>query len=195
MPTQMKRLISLTVAVCVWSVTGALAQRARTVSDPQKRDAQPQTPAPAPAPQSVKAKYEGGVVGYLKKQDGTLKFDDANHRLVFLDKNAHEYFPIPYSAIIALYPETHSVQPTSARVISSVPTPYGIGMLGMLARKKLRYMIVQYNDPDTKANGVASFKLDDKDLLLSVISTLAQKSELTQRGEAYVRTDKASATP
>ena len=194
----MNRLIRLLpAAACVLLLTtGLFAQRARTVSDPQKPDIKTQaTPAPAPAPETVKAKYEGGVIGYSKKQTGTLKFDDANHRLVFRDKYAREYFPIPYSAIIALYPETHSVQPTSARVIGAIPSPYGVGMLSMLVRKKLRYMIVQYNDPDTKASGVASFKLDDKDMLLSVLATLAQKSELTQRGEAYVRTDKASATP
>ena len=190
----MNKLIRLwPAAACVLLLTTSLcAQRARTVSDPQKPNAQTQA---TPAPQTVKAKYEGGVIGYSKKQDGTLKFDDANQRIVFLDKNSREYFPIPYQAITALYPETHSVQPTSARVISAVPTPYGIGMLGMLARKKLRYMIVQYNDPDTKASGVTNFKLDDKDLLLSVIATLAQKSELTQRGEAYVRTNNARATP
>jgi hypothetical protein len=194
----MNKLISLLAAVAcaLLLATGMYAQRSRTVSDPQKTEANtPATPAPAPAPETVKAKYEGGVVGYLKKQDGTLKFDDANHRLVFRDKFAREYFPIPYGAITALYPETHSVQPTSARVIGAMPTPYGIGMLSMLARKKVRYMIVQYNDPDTKASGVTSFKLDNKEMVLSVINTLAQKSELTQRGEAYVRTDKASATP
>ncbi|MCV4633028.1 hypothetical protein OFB83_30980, partial [Escherichia coli] len=35
-----------------------------------------------PAPQSFKAKYEGGILGYNRKLDGTLQFDDANSRLV-----------------------------------------------------------------------------------------------------------------
>src|SRR2546423_6047056 len=147
----MKRSSSLlTGAVCILLLaTGAWAQRARTVSEPPKPDAQAQ-PTPAPAPQTVKAKYEGGVIGYAQKQTGTLKFDDANNRLVFLDKNSREYFAIPYSSMTALYPETHSVRPTSAQVIGAVPAPYGLNLLTLAWRNKLRYMIVHYNDPDTK---------------------------------------------
>jgi hypothetical protein len=192
-------LLPVALSLILAATMGALAQRARTVSDPNKPDnkAQPTTTATttAPAPASVKAKYEGGVVGYRQKQTGTLKFDDASSRLVFQDKSAHELFPIPYRAIISIYPETHAVQPTAARVAGAVPAPYGLNMLSMLARQHVRYLIVQYSDPDTHASGVTSFKLENKETLNSVLSTLAQKAELTQRGDAYVRTDKASTTP
>jgi hypothetical protein len=192
----MKKLMRfLPVAACVLVLaSGAAAQRARTMSDPQPT---PQTqPDVPPAPPVVKAKYEGGVIGYPKKQTGTLVFDDPNHRLVFRDKEQREYVPLPYEAITALYPSTRAVQPTSARVIGAVPAPYGLNMLSLLARKKVRYMVVQYYDPDTKAAGITSFKLDSKELLESVLVTTAQKAELVQRGEAWVRKPKdVSSTP
>lgn len=190
------RWLPVAVSLMLMAATGALAQRARTVSDAHKSDNKVRpTDIATTAPAAVKAKYEGGVVGFRKKETGTLKFEDTSSRLIFQDKTAHEVFPIPYRSITSIYPETHAVQPTAARVAGAVPAPYGLNMLSLLARQHLRYLIVQYNDPDTHASGVASFKLDDKETLNSVLSTLAQKAELTQRGDAYVRTDKASATP
>src|SRR5688572_16988503 len=59
----------------------AYAQRPRTM-DPAKGDSAQSAPTPPPAPQTFKAKYEGGVIGYTKKQDGTLSFDDTNSRLI-----------------------------------------------------------------------------------------------------------------
>jgi hypothetical protein len=171
---------------------GALAQRARTVSDPPAPADAKTTPAPAPA--SVKAKYEGGIFGYMKKQTGTLNFDDANDRLVFRDKQGKEYVHVPYDSISVVYPNTKAQTTTTGRVISSVPTPYGVGLLGLLMRDKTRYMVLHFNDPDTKANGVTSFKLESKELLASVIHTLAEKAELTPRGEAYVRKSKITAS-
>src|SRR5207237_10688666 len=93
--TDIKRFIRLLPAAparLLLLANGAWAQRARTVSDPAKTDAQPHpTATPAPAPQTVKAKYEGGIFGYNKKQTGTLSFDDTSRRLIFRDKQGHEY--------------------------------------------------------------------------------------------------------
>lgn len=82
-------------------------QRPRTM-DTTKDDVAQATPKPPPAPQTFKAKYEGGVIGYTKKQDGTLTFDDTNSRLVFRDKQQKEVLFIPYGAISAAYPDTQS---------------------------------------------------------------------------------------
>ncbi|HEX8069898.1 MAG TPA: hypothetical protein VF546_08105 [Pyrinomonadaceae bacterium] len=174
----------LPAAACVLLLTtGAFAQRARTVSEPQPTpSAQPSVP---PAPATVKAKYEGGYFGYNKKQTGTLTFDDANHRLVFRDQEGHEYLSFPYAAVAAVYGDTKSRRPTAATVAGSVPSIYALPAL--LVRAKYRYLIMQFNDPDTHVQGTASFKLGTKELLDSMVATVAQKAELVRRGEAWVR--------
>ena len=163
---------------------GVYGQRPRTM-DPAKNEPSPAPAAPAPA--SVKAKYEGGVVGYSKKQDGMLSFDDTNQRLVFRNKYQKEVLFIPYAAITAAYPDTQSRRPTAATVIGSVPAPYGLNIPAWFVKKKYRYMNLHFADPDTNVSGIASFKLENKEILGSVLSTLAGKSGLTQRGEGYVR--------
>ncbi|HEY6118630.1 MAG TPA: hypothetical protein VIV66_01665, partial [Pyrinomonadaceae bacterium] len=112
------KLYAVLLVVGILSV-GAYAQRPRTI-DPAKSDtAQPASTQPAP--QSIKAKYEGGVIGYAKKQEGTLNFDDVNQRLVFRNKQQKEVLFIPYGAVSAAYPDTQSRRPTAATVLGSVP--------------------------------------------------------------------------
>ncbi len=193
----MKRFnLLLTTATCglLLLATGAWAQRARTVGEPQKTDTKPQSmPTPPPAPPTVKAKYEGGVFGYNKRQTGTLTFDDANNRLVFRDKQGHEYISIPYPSIAAVYGDTQSRRPTAAGVLGSASI---YTLPALLIRKKYRYLTMQFNDPDTRVSGTTSFKVDSKELLDSLVATVGQKSDLEPRGEAYVRKPKAaSATP
>ena len=175
-------------AAALAAAAGVRAQRPRT-ADPQT-PAPAATPRPAPAPASVKAKYEGGVVGY-RKSDGTLNFDDANGRLMFRDKTNRELFSIPYKAVVMAWPDTRSHTSTAGRVISAVP--YG-GLPGLLMRSKTRYLNIRYQDPDTATEGAASFKLGEKDLLYSVLDTLGTKAELTQRGDAYIRPKQSSQT-
>jgi len=142
-------------------------------------------PPPPPAPQTVKAKYEGGVFGYKKKMDGTLNFDDANRRLVFKDSTQRELLFIPYSALTGAYADTHSVRPAAATVASNIPSLYALP--AHLIKTKVRYLTLQYNDPDSKVNGVTSFKLDNKDILDSVLNTLAGKAGLNKRGDVFVK--------
>jgi hypothetical protein len=155
-------------------------------AEPQQQGPQPaRVPKPTPAPPTFKAKYEGGILGY-RKQDGWLAFDDLNSRLVFKDKQQRELFSISYEALLAAWADTKSRTSTPGRVIAGV-VPYGLGLPGLLLRNKTRYVVLQYSDPDTAAEGVTSFKVETKDLVASVLSTLAEKAELTQRGDAYVR--------
>lgn len=189
MKSQKFLLPTLTAGAILLSSVGSVwAQRARTISgEPQKQTGtQPvQTTVPA-APPNVKAKYEGGVIGY-PKSDGSLNFDDENRRLVFRDKTAKEVFSIPYDAVAVAYADTKARQPTAARVIGSLPLPYGANIPAWFVKKKYRYLTLQYKDTDTQAEGLTSFKLADKEMLASVVTTLANKAGLTQRGEAYVR--------
>ena len=174
---------SLLLAAFAFSAA-ALAQRPRTGDAPSNAPAATPTP---PAPASIKAKYEGGVTGFMKKQTGTLHFNDAEGRLVFRDKYQREYFSLPYNAVAALWPDTKARRTTTGTVVSHIPLPYGANMLGLLMREKQRFLVLQYDDPDTDVQGVTSFKLENKETVASVIHTLAGKAELKPRGEAYIR--------
>lgn len=156
------------------------AQRPRAVgNDPD----QVVTPPP-PAPPTVKAKYEGGVFGYTKKKTGTLTIDSANNRLVFRDDKGKEMFHIPFGSITGAYGDSHSVRPAAATVVSHVPY-YGIP--ASFIRTKVRYLTIQYDDPDSKAAGVTSFRLDNKQLVDSVLYDVATKAGLKKRGDIYIR--------
>ena len=177
------------------AATAAVAQRPRVAADPATSADPKATPTP-PAPASFKAKYEGGVPGYMKKQTGTLQFDDAGQRLVFRDKQGREYFSLPYTALASVWPDKVARRTTTGTVITYIPLPYGANLAGLLMREKQRYLVVQYDDPDTDARGVTSFKIDGKQLLASALHTLATKAELKPRGEAYIRDrGAASSTP
>ena len=161
----------------------AFAQRPRMSNDDASKP-EPATPPPAPAPQTVKAKYEGGVFGYPKKLDGTLTFDDVNQRLLFRNEKQKEVLFVPYNALTGAYGDTHSVKPKAASIGSVIPYfGYPIGLI----KTKVRYLTIQYNDPDSKASGVTSFRLENKDLLDSVLNTLASKAGLTKRGEVFIK--------
>lgn len=174
--------LAAVAALVIASVYAAPAQRPRSVS--QETDTAAKTPPPAPAPQTVKAKYEGGVFGYNKKMNGTLTFDDLNQRLVFYNEQHKETLFVPYGAITGAYGDTHAVRPAAASVASHIPY---VGLPASFIKTKVRYLALQYNDPDSNASGVTSFKLENKDILASVLSTLAGKASLTQRGEIFVR--------
>src|SRR5215210_4918581 len=143
------------------------------------------TNTPTITPQTVKAKYEGGIFGHNKKQEGTLSFDDANRRLLFRDKDQRELLFIPYDAITSAFADTQSKQPRSATIASSIPTIFTLP--ARLIKTKVRYLTLQFSDPDTQVSGVTSFRLKDKETLTSVLNTLAQKASLTPPGEVYVK--------
>ena len=178
------KFLGLVTLSLLLASTSALAQRPRsTASEPGTVT----HPAPPPAPPEVKVKYEGGVLGYSKKIDGTIFFDDQNKRLLFRDKTRHEVLSIPYESIAAAFADTKSKRPTSASVISSIPLIYTLP--AAFIRKKYRYLTLQYDDPDTHVSGITSFKMENKEILESVLYTLANKAGLTPRGDAYIRKD------
>jgi hypothetical protein len=195
----MRRFQILCAAAIVLALAGSpLAQRPRAATDGPQQPAASSHPAPppvAPAPASFKAKYEGGFSGYQKKQTGTLNFDDAGGRLVFKDKYMREYFSLPYKSLAAIWGDTRAVTSNAARVVGAVPV-YGIGLTSLLMPKsKHRYLVAQFDDPDTKMTGATSFKLESKELLASVLATLAQKAELRSRGEGFIRPPATDKTP
>jgi hypothetical protein len=162
-------------------LTGAYAQRPRAM-DPQPAA---QTAATKPAPRSVKAKYEGGVFGYRKTMEGMLTLDDANNRLVFKDKKPPKEISIPYEAIVSAFADTQKRQPKAATIASAVPLIYSLP--AHFIKTKVRYLTLQYNDPDSKVQGITSFKLENRELLESVLQALAERSNMTLRGDIYVK--------
>jgi len=157
----------------------AFAQRPREIEPAEK------APAPPPAPTTVKAKYEGGVFGYTKTMEGTLTFDDTNERLLFKDKKTNKQIHIPYDAITSAFADTKKVQPAAASVASAVPVIFTVP--ARFIKTKVRYLTIQFSDPDSNVSGITSFKIENKELLESVLFTLAQKAEMTPRGDIYVK--------
>jgi hypothetical protein len=157
------------------------AQRPRAVTKDTATDAT--KAAPAPAPQTMKAKYEGGIFGYNKTMEGTLNFDDTNQRLLFRKENKDLFF-IPYNAVTSAFADTQKRRPKAATVAQNVP--YFGWPLGMI-KTKVRYLTLQYSDPDTRVSGIASFRLENKDVIDSALFTLANKAEMVPRGDIYIK--------
>lgn len=173
-----KTLLFLAVMVFAFSLS--------VNAQPRPLQTKPETkPAPVkPAPESFAAKYEGGMFGFNKKEEGTLKFDDINERIVFYGINQKEKFALPYRTMLVIYPQSQSVQTTTGKVVSVVPYA---GLLGGFIKEKRRYLVVHFDDPDVEAKGVVNFRIENQELLDSVLATLATKAELKARGDAYYR--------
>jgi hypothetical protein len=172
------KLVSILFLSAVLSIT-AFAQRPRavdTATDASKA-------IPAAPPQTMKAKYEGGVFGHSQTMEGTLSFDDTNARLLFR-KDGKDVFFIPYNAVNSAFADTQKKRPGAATVASSVPY---LGFPLGLIKTKVRYLTVQFSDPDTLVSGTTSFRLENQGLVDSALYALARKSGLVPRGDVYVR--------
>lgn len=154
-------------------------------AQPRPMDKATPTVVKTTAPVVFGAKYEGGMFGFTSKEEGTLRFDNDNERLVFFGKDQKEKFGIPYKSVLVIYPQSRSVTSTAGNVVRHIPLP-GAGLAGLIKEKR-RYLVLQFDDPDVDARGLVNFKLENKELLDSVIQTLGQKAKLTQRGDAYYR--------
>lgn len=177
------KLIALLFTLALLT-SGVHAQKPRVIDPSSTANTKP---AAAPAPTVVKAKYEGGVLGYRKKQDGTLVFDDTNNRLVFKDKKQNEVLFIPYAAVTQAFADTQSRRPTAASVVGALPVPYGLNLPALLIKKKYRYLTMQFYDDESHVGGLTSFKMASKEVVQSVVETLATKAGLIPRGEIFVR--------
>jgi hypothetical protein len=161
-------------------VAGVYAQRPRTM------DPEPAKPtATRPAPSKVKAKYEGGVFGYRKTMEGTLSFDDENNQLLFKDQKTPKEIHIPYEALTSAFADTQKRQPKAATVAGAVPVLFTLP--AHFIKTKVRYLTLQYNDVDSKMSGITSFKLENADILHSVLLRLVEKTGMSQRGDIYVK--------
>ncbi len=180
----MKNILFLSVMVLFGCASFAAAQPRIVEKKPEKTQ---QTATLAPV--SFKAKYEGGMFGFSEKETGTIKFDGSNQRLVFFGKDNKEMFGIPYDAIQIIYPQSKSVQSTGGKVMQQIPLP-GAGIAGIFMKDKIRYMIVNFDDPEVNAKGTVNFKFDTQQMLTSAIQTLGSKAEMQQRGDAFYRPKK-----
>lgn len=151
----------------------------------QPRPAEKGSPAPTSLPPTFEARYEGGIFGSAGKQSGTLRFDDANERVVFFKKDGKEMFGIPYASLVVIYPDSKEGISKTGNVASRLPVP-GAGLFGLMT-KSTKYLVLNFDDPDVEAAGTANFKFSEKDNLLLFINALGTKARMTQRGDAYYR--------
>ncbi len=179
----MRKTIFLSLALFTFSIA-AFAQP-RPVEKKTEQKTEQKTVARTPAPSSFAAKYEGGMFGFEDKQEGTLKFDDANERFVFFGKDQKEKFSIPYEAMVLVYTGTKSVRSGAGTAVSVIPLP-GAGLAGLF-REKRRYLVINFSDPNVEARGVANFKLENTQVREAVVHALGEKAKLTRRGDGYYR--------
>ena len=170
----MKKFLVLTFSVLCLSVASFAQPR------PVER-----TPNASNSPPSIVARYEGGSFGRAGKETGTLKFDDANERVVFFRGDNTEMFHIPYDSLLSVFPDSKKATTGAGNVISHLPLP-GAG-LASLSKSRTRYVILEFDDQELEVRGNASFKVDDKMQLRSFVDALGTKARMTQRGDAYYR--------
>lgn len=170
------------------SIVAAQVRPVEKTSEPASIVQSPQTTTQT----SFTAKYEGGMFGFEKKQEGTIRFDDVNERLVFFSKDGKEQFAIPYDAMSLVYTGTKSVRSGTGTAVSAIPLP-GANLAGLI-REKRRYLTIQFSDQNVEASGVANFKLENDTTREKVVHTLGKKANLTQRGDAYYRPRKTPRT-
>ena len=156
------------------------AQKPRPVDNSSSKT----TPKVAPAPDTVKAKYEGGVFGYNKTMEGTLSFDSTNSRLVFKKANKEVFF-IPYKAVTSAFADTQRRRPAAATIASAIPLIYALP--AQFIKTKVRYLTMNFYDPDTHVTGITSFRMENKEILAAVLQRLVEETGMIARGEVYVR--------
>lgn len=183
----MRKTIFLCLALLALSIV-AFAQPRPVEKKTEQKTAPETAVSQTPAPSSFTAKYEGGMLGFDEKQEGTLKFDDDNARFVFFGKDQKEKFAIPYEAMNLVYTGTKSVRSGAGTAVSVIPLP-GAGLAGLI-REKRRYLVISFSDPNIEAKGAASFKLENNQVRESVVRALGEKAQLVQRGDAYYRQKK-----
>jgi hypothetical protein len=105
--------------------------------------------------------------------------------LIFKDKKPPKEIHIPYDSITSAFSDTQKRRPSAATVASHIPSIYALP--AHFIKTKVRYLTLQYNDQDSKVSGITSFKLENKELLESVLTTLANKAGMTLRGDVYVK--------
>ncbi|CAN5367125.1 hypothetical protein BH10ACI2_BH10ACI2_17710 [soil metagenome] len=145
---------------------------------------------PANSPDTFAVRYEGGTFGSSAKEKGSLRFDDANERVIFSREGGKEMFSIPYDSLIILYPDSKDSVPQSGKVLSKVPVP-GFGLFDLM-NKSTKYANLQFDDPQIEAKGTASFRFDKKEDLILFIDKLGINAKMVKRGDAYYRGRKAA---
>lgn len=175
----MKKVLFLTLAIAFLPLIAA--------AQPRPAD---KTPNVANLPVQFPARYESGIFGARKKQKGTLRFDDANERLVFYGENGKEMFSIPYGSFVVIYPDNKESMTQTGNVMSRMPLP-GAGLFG-LATSKASYLVINYDENEVDAQGTANFRFDKKDQLVNFIDALGTKAKMIKRGDAYYRPKRKS---
>ena len=151
----------------------------------QPRPADKTAGLPDNLPPSFEARYESGIFGAVKKEKGSLRFDEPNERVVFYRKDGKELFSIPYDSLVMIYPSHKENITQTGNVLSRMPVP-GAPLFGLMTTNA-RYLMINYDDPDVDAQGTASFRFKNQEQVRTFINALGAKAKLTQKGDAYYR--------
>lgn len=132
------------------------------------------------------AKYEGGYPGVAKKHKGRLYFDNERRALVFLKGGKRELFAIPYDTITVVSADETARRRVKETVLVGILTIGLFALPILFSKKKLRYVLVEYEDPSRDTAGAAVFQVKGKDKV-GVLVLIGQKAKLERRGELYAR--------
>jgi len=177
------KLLTVIFVITVFATTGVLAQVSPTSS---KDSAKVMNPADREMLETIPVKYMGGLLGFTKKEHGTIKFDIINERLLFIGEDGKERFSLPYSAFEVVFPSQKKVQSGIGRTVGAIPFP-GAGLGGMFIKKKKNYLVINFKDRDINASGAVNFLVDTGVILHNSIYTIGENAEMKPRGNAYVR--------
>ena len=154
----------------------------------QPRPVDKTSPSSIPAgPDTYPVRYEGGVFGSSAKEQGYLKCDDANQRLIFyrLKPSLTEMFSLPYASLLILFPDHKKDISQTGKIMQTMPIP-GAGVFGLMT-SSAKFANITFDDPDVEAEGTVSFKFSKREDLLTFIRNLGTKAEMKARGDAYYR--------
>lgn len=145
-----------------------------------------QTTSLAQSREEFWAKYEGGYPGVAKKHKGRVYFDNERRALVFLKGGKRELFAIPYDTITVVSADETARRRVKETVLVGILTIGLFALPILFSKKKLRYVLVEYEDPSRDTAGGAVFQVKGKDKV-GVLVLIGRKAKLERRGELYAR--------
>jgi hypothetical protein len=87
--------------------------------------------------------------------------------------------------VTSAFADTQKRRPAAATVASAIPLIYALP--AHFIKTKVRYLTMNFYDPDTHVSGITSFRMENREILASVLQSLAEKTGMVARGEVYVR--------
>ncbi len=139
--------------------------------------------AAAQPTEMFRVKYIGGHPEVAKKHQGNVLFDNERQELVFVTiKDQRKLFAVPYRHITVVSADDKARRRIKETVILGV-TLIGVFALPLLlSKKKMRFVLVEYRDPESQSGGALLFRVKRRHKLGMMVAT-AEKADLERRSE------------